>query len=1084
MNAMKNQSMQHRQRGQTLVIAMLVLGVLLVLGLVFISLIGRNIRSTTTLGSRSAANDLAESGIRYAHEQMYRGQLGADWRGLPTTLYAANDTAHTNPFTRDPDSFYLRPAARDGSGNPLPFVAGSSVPDLGGPDGLGPYIRVNFNNGRALVRVRYAPSDANVFAATPAGALRNPGAVRNYLLIESIGRPGKVSLTDPTLQVTPTAIQFDKFASAGDLQNSLAVWRKSEASQTTSRPLRAFASIGLIDTARFVTNVYNVASPARIGIPTDLGATYNNVSVGSLLPLQLGNSLQIPAIGGSLGATTLVTGFGGMQINSDVEFYGLTRLYLNKPLGDGLTVAGTINANSTSQVQILSTDVDNTGNWAAPLATSLTQGSNPGLDSRSDTFSTLNGLIKDGVVKTDAVGWSRGTGRKVPPSIFATDADTGASRYILQTRDSGTLINGGNAGRFGYGQGIYIDNFGDRQIPVDETARQNVGAQQSLIEEWLNPIPKRSGDRTYWVGPYYIPPGAFIQLNPDGFSISRNGSGPVNERTWKNPDGTNSNASTIRYRVGLVNGQLFLINSITSNDINNASPNFANGTPFNGVIYSEGNIRIRGTIPTDVQLSVVSSGSIYIEGSILKGLTGNGLQVAESLAYGAPITRPSKSALMLMAKDYVTLNPTMFFGPALSTDLEPDANGVSANGFWGALVKVGNNFNFLADMATDPNGPGAQLLNPSTWPPYAANYAMAGSPSTKLTSKLLLSHAVAPGAQSPATFFTMNVNYGAFDSPGNTVSSYNFPVSMYPFSGNAIYTNTAASFLNTASTSLDIYGLGGESWQQYPKFESVGFDLVRPGEVTTNGTRMIANGSNGAFSVFNYGLNDFTIRPTSVGGQSTNDYVIARTSVMPHNIRIEASMFAEEGCFFVIPGNWANPNPNDRRDAYNNSMSTYASGGLSAAEARNAADRDRFTAFGSSPDTPFYGEPQDIKIDIIGSIAENMPPPMSVQAEWLKKWGWIPQDLAATGLYIPQSHVPAGQTIPADPASPNPNVSTPFVPNLIVSYDPMLATARSTGFQNIYDPTTIVRSDEFGRVLPPMPRLPVSPALAYFGDVQ
>ncbi|PNA05903.1 hypothetical protein C1X93_30675, partial [Pseudomonas sp. GW456-11-11-14-LB1] len=90
-----------------------------------------------------------------------------------------------------------------------------------------------------------------------------------------------------------------------------------------------------------------------------------------------------------------------------------------------------------------------------------------------------------------------------------------------------------------------------------------------------------------------------------------------------------------------------------------------------------------------------------------------------------------------------------------------------------------------------------------------------------------------------------------------------------------------------------------------------------------------------------------------------------------HNIRIEASMFAEEGSFFVIPGAWANPNPNDRRDAYQSAVASYVSGGMSAADAKNAADRDRFQAFGSSPDTVFYAEPLDVKIDIIGSVSEN-----------------------------------------------------------------------------------------------------------------
>jgi hypothetical protein len=57
-----------------------------------------------------------------------------------------------------------------------------------------------------------------------------------------------------------------------------------------------------------------------------------------------------------------------------------------------------------------------------------------------------------------------------------------------------------------------------------------------------------------------------------------------------------------------------------------------------------------------------------------------------------------------------------------------------------------------------------------------------------------------------------------------------------------------------------------------------------------------------------------------------------------------------------------------------------------------------------------------------------------------------------------------------------------FVPNLIIGYDPMLATARVGGFDPTSEP---VRPADAGghMTLPPMPRLPVSPTLAYFGEV-
>ena len=42
--------------------------------------------------------------------------------------------------------------------------------------------------------------------------------------------------------------------------------------------------------------------------------------------------------------------------------------------------------------------------------------------------------------------------------------------------------------------------------------------------------------------------------------------------------------------------------------------------PGNGVVFAEGNIRIKGTLPPGVKLTVVSGATVYIEGNILEFL--------------------------------------------------------------------------------------------------------------------------------------------------------------------------------------------------------------------------------------------------------------------------------------------------------------------------------------------------------------------------------------------------------------------------------------------------------------------------------
>src|SRR5205823_12711985 len=103
---------------------------------------------------------------------------------------------------------------------------------------------------------------------------------------------------------------------------------------------------------------------------------------------------------------------------------------------------------------------------------------------------------------------------------------------------------------------------------------------------------------------------------------------------------------------------------------------------------------------------------------------------------------------------------------------------------------------------------------------------------------------------------------------------------------------------------------------------------------------------------------------------------------------------------------------------------------------------DRRDSSGAAPTARVYGEPVDVRIAVMGSVSENMPPPISQQAEWLKKWGWIPRTLGATGTLIPSQHVPPGFNI----------ATTDFyVPNLIITYDPVLATDRIGGFVGTAD---------------------------------
>jgi hypothetical protein len=1043
-----NQFQPRRQRGQTLVVALIIMGLLLIIGFIFVAILNRNIQTAGRMQSRSAENDLSEAGIRYAHSMLLNSEAGADWRGALT--YQPSNTVLA---TRDPDIYYLRPPAFADVNMTIRRNFRPGQPDFGGPDGLGPYTRVNYSRGRVLVRVNYAPSDINIFNSTPTGALRNPGLVRNYLIIESIGRQGAVNTSDPTTLGSGQPVQYAGYGSDAELQSAVAEMGTREKSFGNRAVNRAFASIGIIESARFITNKDHVTRPAELGTSADLGVIYRGEDISASLRQQLGTSSQLYTVGPNPTLTAQsYPGSGSIFSNASLRIHHNLEVNLNPDLGDKIVTSESIIPADPSSSMILNVTRLVNGTWT----TTTTTGAVP--DSRLAGFSTNGGLVVDGVAEADANGYARGVSAKVPPSIESTDPSTGTSRYVAITRDSGVTYANGNNGALGYGSGVYVANAASRQGPSGERGREITGSQFSLEYDWLNP---NNGETdSGWKGFVYAPKGAFVQLISDGFIITRD------DDAWHNPDGSTGGSSVMRYRLGYGrDGRIHIVNTNTPGVNINLNvlgrQAFSLGPVFNGVLYFEGNARVRGTIPTDVQLTLVSNATIYIEGSITKGVIGNNLQSDANV--GARIPRLSKSMLMLMAKDYVALNTTQFFGPSPSSTLEPAASIANNIGFTPLLMRTGSSLDFQSSLVLNP---GNNPTNPSLWRPYAATYTEAGT-NNPLTSNMLISHAADDGATG-ASFLEMKINQGPFDTPNPPAPQLpnpaNLPQSSYMFALTASNMMTRLLLPGTP-TAYYIYGMGrDEIYHMYPNFETALFPIVDPTTANVADPRLIvANNDNGRYGLFADSINDFDISLSNFGATTSGNYLVGHVAMVPHDIKVEASIFAEEGSFFVIPGQWTNPNPNDRRDLYEAASGTDAEKQL-----------QRLESYGSYPGAPFYGEAPDVRVQIVGAVSENMPPSMDVQSEWVRKWGWIPMDLGASGRRIPSQHVP-----------PTANVNTTtFVPNLSIVYDSVLATARPGGYNNDPLANPILRTDSYGRALPPLPRLPVSPALAFFGDVR
>lgn len=1033
-------SIRRRERGQTLIVALLIMGVLLALGFVFVGIVSRNILQTNRSLSRSVGGDLADSGVRFAHTQMLNSSLGADWR--PNQTLPVYDVA--TGLSRDPDALYLRPASNLQLSRPDGTL--TSVLDRGGPDGLGPFSRINFDKGRALIRVLYLPSDFDVFGS-PSGILRQPGKARSFIRVEAIGRPGRLNPNDPTLLTTET-VRVANYANAADLRASLASLKQVDSRNSEQKKLLGFVSVGLIEHTRFITNKYKVSREAELGSLT--AAPNGRDGAGLGITTEANTDVEVPTIlGGPLYDETgalVSTGSGSIYSNADLVLHGLLQTSLNLQLGDAFYVAGNLRAaNDRTQVDV--TGIDNNG---GPVALSL---SGNALNSKSAGFITNQGFIRDGVQDADAQGFPRAIGRKEAPSFLATDPATGLNRYLDDTRNSGVFVDPRfNSGRFGHGRGVFVDGSqtGDLQ---DEDDRTEDGANLSLVRDWLSPNNPYSRN---WFGPYYIPIASYIQFLPDGFRIIRDSRS--NNRFWRRPNGTLTSESSIRYRIRTINVpgvgfRTYILNSIANGAIVDQPANaitddifLQQGQPFNGLIYFEGDVRTRGVIPTDHQLTLVSMGSIYIEGSITKGV------VRED---GTVLNAPSRSMLMLMARNYTVVNTTMFFGPAPGENVSVKNVDSTPNSPNPVELRVGNpaeqaltvRSEFLLNPTTVagvPNG------NPTTWPAFARTYE--DPLGSAITPTMVITHSA--DDRGPAAFrLSLTAKTYADPSP--------VPATDYRFAASTTFNSGVLNLYGLPN--FPLYALTATS-ALYPSYESISIPMAGS-TFNQAGRKLVAPGGN-AFGDYAIGLQDstdMTLRAQPFGPFAAKNYVLARAGMNPHDVRIEAAMFAENGSFFVIPGPTFNPNAEDTRAAFEANVTSLGS----IAAAQDA----RFTDFGAMPETPFYNEPLNCRVTIVGAISENMPAPIGQQAEWQKKWGWMPRTIGGSGRLAPAQHVPLnwGSIVGNTPARY-------YLPNLSVQFDPALALGSA-------DTRTPIRVSPDGIwVLPPMPRLPVSPSLAYFGE--
>ncbi len=918
--------------GQTLIIAIMVMFIVALTAAVFIGLVARNLFSSERYSNIDEVTQIAEAGIRYADRMLTTGEDGADWRPVPDNDGIKDPylvPPHNPPMPNDDPSpianltmwEYQRDKYPDFRWSraywptELPATAAAGM-GYAGP--TGGYTTFSTGQGRFLLRVSYNPN------------MSDP--VSKYIKIEAIGRLGVFDENDPTTY-------------------------KPHGNSNLRRELTAYKPIGLTDYLHFITNKDNRAAPFPLGCPgysTPFGRSADSRFGDRGGPIKVNGSVMLYGNAGDgvhLYLRSTENNAGDLVPIDSMEVAG--QVYFAPSTGGVLTTMG-LNGNVIDPALTVSpSDVSVAGSW------------------------TQGGFIRDSYPQADEP--TRRIKRLDPPVVDQPDPSNTSTRYRLLTLSSGERIKDVagrwvNLGEYGWGRGIYIGNGRDKQADSESLL-----GGYSLRSDWVKPNDLSFG---YWKGPYYVPPGAVIVLHPtdtDGdkqpdLSITRADSEFTTwYDAWGNPRPDWGRTVTMPYP-----------NPNSDPDLNGRWVYAPDGKTKkhidgNGVIYAEGNIRIRGMLPPGMQLTVVSGQNIYIDGNLLKYRDPNWTPDQTDKYRGGDPT----CGLALLAKQYVCVNTTQFFAPL---------NGIGMDDVGSDAGQGEPPYHII--VSSDPDSRPRITFD---YGPYESDSA-ANPPEDWY---LCLRHS---GQMAGASYINAWLNPGP-GIPENGLLGLNNGWGPPPVPGLPVF----------------VWGVGDPNfnapgWGIGALFACEAFPLSAP-QMNANLLTQIGQSN----------LLEIALDQSSF---TRNNYLLGGLAVQPFDVRIEAVIYAEEGSFFVLPGNWLNPNPND------------------------IPGRPR--PAGVVKGFPYFGQPLDIRVIVDGAVSENVPAQIGDVEAWMAKWGRIPNKYGSSD--VDTAHPGEGLTFLYDD-----HAGWPLT-------DPA-------------NPSPPIRTDRFGRTLPFAPRLPVCGGLIYVGDV-
>jgi hypothetical protein len=686
-------------RGQVLLIAVLLMTAILLMGILFVAVVMYNQHQSARHADMLLARSLAEAAIRYADYMLQYSPLGADWRPPRPPMYDQATGSYDFGFwgadgiPETDDDYYLPEeivrgyyGIRDSSTGAILRVGFTRYPDPTGASTSGPVMDQNtLGDGHALLRVVYDPDPPFEYSDTGTQA----DELSNHIKIEAVGvvagraavqqrlvcyKP--IGLTDYLIWVTDKT-NTGKTAYLGavpwvDLDNSGSIEIHGLGSALSDRgeflvsyfegPIRVNSHLQLLGG--------NLAGSPLPNAPLDPDQASNQFLMTTTpIPRKANGDPKDPSDPND-------TPWGGYLRADAIEVrYGISDPAQNVP---GSNVPG-----QTSAVR--------KRYWDDGSGAVVTEANGSTIwPSQHPAFATYEGLVRDGAETTDGAGVSRFVKPLSAPDVFLRDPLTGVDRYRSLTCHSGDPITvGGSAtykGAFGHGDGMYVDNFSDLQFASSD----GVHDLESLIDDWMREIPEgdaRSGD-SGWNATYtlYVPPGVEVELfDGEGalagarpivtretapLSDPAYASGGIKPIWWPRHVGGEPGIRLVRH------DRRWLDGAGDDSGLNEMAIDYPKWP--HAVIFAEGNIRIKGVLPRarrdnagnivrDYNLTVVSGGTIYIDGQILSPRD-----------VDPNVRDEDNTKIALLARDHVCLNTTMLV-PQMTSGLVPVAPDDPAN---------------------------------------------------------------------------------------------------------------------------------------------------------------------------------------------------------------------------------------------------------------------------------------------------------------------------------------------------------------------------------------------------------------------